>query len=65
MHSGWVQAVVAEAFFPRSHVDPATADRLRPLLDDDVLPGAVRRRVADQLDDLDRQLAVLAAFPKG
>ena len=64
VHSGWVQAVVAEAFFPRSHVDRATVDVLRPLLDDGVLPGAVRRRVADQLDDLERALAVRAAFPK-
>ncbi len=65
VHSGWVQAVVAEAFFPVSHVDTATRDLLRPLLDDGVLPGAVRRRVVDQLDDLERKLAVRAAFPKG
>ncbi len=65
VHSGWVQAVAAEAFFPRSHVATETLALLRPLLDDGVLPGAVHRRVADQLDDLERQLAVRAAFPKG
>ena len=65
VHSGWVQAVVAEAFFPRSHVLPETVASLQPLLADGALPGAVHRRVIDQLDDLDRQLAVRAAFPKG
>ncbi|MGA8846990.1 MAG: aminopeptidase N [Nocardioides sp.] len=65
VHSGWVQAVVAEAFFPRSHVDAGTLELLRPLLDETVLPGAMQRRVADQLDDLERHLAVRATFPKG
>ena len=65
VHSGWVQAVVAEAFFPRSHADPATLAALRPLLEDGVVPGAVRRRLVDQIDDLERRLAVAAAFPKG
>jgi aminopeptidase N len=65
VHSGWVQAVVAEAFFPRSHTDPATLEKLRPLLADGVLPGAVHRRVADQVDDLERRLAVHAAYPRG
>ncbi len=64
VHSGWVQAVVAEAFFPRSHAEPATLDLLRPLLADGVVPGAVRRRLVDQIDDLERSLAVRAAFPK-
>jgi aminopeptidase N len=64
-HSGWVQAVVAEAFFPRSHTDTATLALVRPLLRDGVLPGAVRRRVLDEVADLERRLAVRAAFPRG
>ncbi len=65
VHSGWVQALVAEAFFPRSHADHATLDLLRPLLEDGVVPGAVRRRLVDQIDDLERRLAVRAVYPKG
>uniref|UniRef100_UPI002B26BEC1 ERAP1-like C-terminal domain-containing protein n=1 Tax=Nocardioides sp. TaxID=35761 RepID=UPI002B26BEC1 len=64
IHSGWVQGVVAEAFFPLSHAEPATVDLVRPLLEDGAVPGAVRRRLVDQIDDLERSLAVRAAFPK-
>lgn len=56
-HRGWVQAVVVDAFFPRTHLDPATVEAARSALARD-LPGAVRRRLADCLDDLERHLAV-------
>ncbi|MDE0778271.1 MAG: aminopeptidase N [Nocardioides sp.] len=64
VHSGWMQAVVAEAYFPASHADEDSLALLRPLVDDDALPGAVRRRVVDQLDTAERKLAVRAAFPR-
>ena len=58
-HQGWVQAVVVEAFFPITHLDETTVAATRTLLDGD-LPGAVRRRLTDQLDELERRRAVLA-----
>ncbi|WP_278255785.1 ERAP1-like C-terminal domain-containing protein [Nocardioides convexus] len=57
-HQGWVQADVVAAFFPRTHLDAATVEAARAVLARD-LPGAVRRRLADCLDDLERRLAVL------
>ena len=64
VRSGWVLAVAAEAFFPAGHVDTETVARVQTLLPDGVLEPAVRRRVVDQLDALERRLAVRAAFPK-
>ncbi|WP_134765974.1 aminopeptidase N [Nocardioides sp. 1609] len=63
VRSGWVLAVAATAFFPGSHVDGATLDRVRTLLAPGVLEPAVARRVADAVDDLERQLAIRAAYP--
>ncbi len=63
VRSGWVLALAAEAFFPTSFVDDATAARTRALLDSGALEPAVARRVADRLDTLERKLAVRAAFP--
>jgi aminopeptidase N len=63
VRSGWVLALAADAFFPRTAVDEATLDRGRALLDSGRLEPAVQRRVADQLDTLQRRLAVRAAFP--
>lgn len=64
VRSGWVLAQAAEQFFPATHVEPETATAVRALLDRDVLEPAVRRQVRDRLDDLERGLAVRAAFPK-
>ncbi len=63
VRSGWVLALSAESFFPRTHLDDAAADLLRSLLEHPDLPPPVRRRVVDSLDDLDRQRAVAHAFP--
>ncbi|GAA4821926.1 aminopeptidase N [Nocardioides caeni] len=57
-HQGWVQGVVLGAFFPISHLDDATAAAARRALERD-LPGAVRRRLTDHLDELERRRAVL------
>ena len=63
VRSGWVLAQSAESFFPRTALDEDTRDRARALVDSGVLEPAVRRRVVDQVDDLERALAVRAAFP--
>ncbi|MCW2813397.1 MAG: Membrane alanyl aminopeptidase Metallo peptidase family [Nocardioides sp.] len=63
VRSGWVLALAAEAFFPRTFVDDQTLARARGLLDSGVLEPAVRRRVADKTDALARRLAVRAAHP--
>ncbi|MBM9459099.1 aminopeptidase N [Nocardioides sp. zg-536] len=57
-HQGWVQGVVVAAFFPLTHVDADTLARAKAALERD-LPGAVRRRLADQTDELERRLGVL------
>ncbi|XBB69032.1 aminopeptidase N [Nocardioides sp. WV_118_6] len=58
-HQGWVQGDVIEAFFPITHLDDATEAAALAALDGD-LPGAVRRRLTDRLDELRRRRAVLA-----
>ncbi|THI96668.1 aminopeptidase N [Nocardioides sp.] len=57
-HQGWVQAVVVQAFFPITHLDDATAAAAKAALEHD-LPVAVRRRLADRVDELERLRAVL------
>ncbi|GAA3683454.1 aminopeptidase N [Nocardioides ginsengisoli] len=57
-HQGWVQGDVIEAFFPITHLDDATETAGLAALERD-LPGAVRRRLADRVDDLQRRRAVL------
>ena len=63
VRSGWVLALAADAFFPRTFVDDDTLARAHALLDSGVLEPAVRRRVADHADELARRLAVRAAYP--
>ncbi len=63
VRSGWVLALAADAFFPRTFVDDATLARARALLDSGQLEPSVQRRVADQVDTLQRRLAVRAAYP--
>ena len=60
--SGWLLALSAGAFFPRTHLDDASAVALRGLLEHPDLPPPVRRAVVDSLDGLDRQRAVARAF---
>ncbi|GAA0974458.1 Aminopeptidase N [Nocardioides aquaticus] len=62
VRSGWLLALAAEAFFPRTHLDDASAKLLHGLLEHPDVPPPVRRRVVDNLDDLDRQRAVARAF---
>ncbi|WGX94311.1 aminopeptidase N [Nocardioides sp. L-11A] len=57
-HQGWVQGDVVEAYFPITHLDDATEAAAEAALGQD-LPGAVRRRLADRLDELRRRRAVL------
>ncbi|KRA28097.1 MULTISPECIES: aminopeptidase N [unclassified Nocardioides] len=59
-HKGWVQGVVIEAFFPITHRDDATVAAARAALEQE-LPGAVRRRLADRLDELERRRAAVVA----
>lgn len=57
-HQGWVQGTVVTAYFPITHLDAATVEAGQAALRTD-LPGAVRRRLADAVDELERRVAVL------
>lgn len=57
-HQGWVQGTVVTAYFPITHLDAATVAAGQAALRRD-LPGAVRRRLADAVDELERRVAVL------
>lgn len=57
-HHGWVQGTVVTAYFPITHLDAATVAAGRAALRKE-LPGAVRRRLADAVDELERRVAVL------
>lgn len=57
-HQGWVQGTVVTAYFPITHLDAATVAAGQAALRAD-LPGAVRRRLADAVDELERRVAVL------
>ena len=61
-HSGWVQADVAEDFFPACMVSDEAMALLAPLRTSDDLPAPVRRRVTDAVDELERRRAVIARF---
>ncbi|GAB2757132.1 aminopeptidase N [Nocardioides salsibiostraticola] len=63
VRSGWVLALTAESFFPRTAATAEAVAALETLLEPDVLVPAVARRVADQLDDLRRRCLVRATFP--
>lgn len=56
-HQGWVQAVAVESYFPITHLDDATVAAARAALEEE-LPGAVRRRLLDCVDDLERRIAI-------
>ena len=64
-HSGWVQADVAEDFFPACMADDEAMALLAPLRTSDDLPAPVRRRVTDAVDELERRRAVIARFRRG
>ncbi|WP_309650425.1 aminopeptidase N [Nocardioides sp.] len=65
VRSGWVLAEAAEAFFPLGALTDDTLARTRSLLAQDGLDLSLRRRLVDQADELERRLAVRAAFPAG
>ncbi|GAA4126523.1 aminopeptidase N [Nocardioides fonticola] len=64
VRSGWVLALAAEQFFPASSVTPATLALAERLRDDPELPGPLRRRVSDAVDDLARRLMILQRYPR-
>lgn len=64
VRSGWVLADATEFFFPRTSVTEETLERTRALAADEGLDLSVRRRLADQADQLARKLAVAQAFPQ-
>lgn len=64
VRSGWVLALAAEQFFPTSSVTPETLALAERLRDSDDLPGPLRRRVADAVDDLARRLMILERYPR-
>lgn len=63
-HSGWVQADVAEAFFPACMQDRATLGLVGPLRDSEELPRPVRRVLVDAVDELERRTTVRERFPQ-
>lgn len=60
--SGWVLADVAEAFFPMTALEDRTVALARDLAGRPDLDPSLRRRVVDCLDELERRLAVRAAY---
>ena len=64
VRSGWVLADAAEDFFPRTSMTRETLARAEALIADGDLDLSIRRRLVDEADTLERQLAVLAAYPR-
>ncbi|MCW2852805.1 MAG: Membrane alanyl aminopeptidase Metallo peptidase family [Nocardioides sp.] len=62
-HSGWVLADVTDAFFPSGSLDPAVLAAAQALAEHEAIPPSVRRRLTDRADQLQRMLAVRAAYP--
>jgi len=63
VRSGWVLADAAEHFFPRTSLTRETLARAEALVGSGDLDLSIRRRLADEADNLSRKLAVLEAFP--
>ena len=55
-HSGYLLPHVAEWFYPRFSLEPATVDRARAVLTQPDLAPGVRRGLVDATDDLERAL---------
>jgi aminopeptidase N len=55
-HSGYLLPHVAEWFYPRFAMEPATVDRARAVLSQPDLAPGVRRGLVDATDDLERAL---------
>ena len=65
VHSGWVLADVAEAFFPLTSLRPETVERAHALAASAGLDVSLRRRVVDTADELEHRLAVVRTFGGG
>ncbi len=62
VHSGWVLADVAEAFFPMTALDAPTVERAEALIAREGLDLSIRRKLVDCADELRRRMAVLERF---
>lgn len=61
--SGWVLADAAMWFFPLQFDTPDTLERARALIAEEGFDLAMRRRVVDLADELERRIAIRAAYP--
>ncbi len=64
LRSGWVLADAAQAFFPTVFEDDDTLAKARALLALDSFDPAMRRRIIDQTDELERRIAIASAYPQ-
>jgi aminopeptidase N len=64
VRSGWMLADAAQYFFPRTSIDEETLARAEALVADGSMDLSLRRRLADEADELARLLAVRHAFPR-
>jgi len=64
VRSGWMLADAAQYFFPSTSLDEETLDRAQALVADPSLDLSLRRRLADEADELQGLLAVRRAFPR-
>ena len=64
VRSGWMLADAAQYYFPRTSLEETTLDRATALVADESMDLSLRRRLADQADDLGRLLAVRRAFAR-
>jgi len=63
VRSGWMLADAAQYFFPVTSLDEEALGRAQALVADPSLDLSLRRRLADEADQLERLLAVRRAFP--
>jgi aminopeptidase N len=62
VHAGWVLGQVASAFFPMTALSGSTLAAARAVLGRSDLDTTLRRRLVDDTDELERRLAVVAAY---
>ena len=63
VRSGWVLADAAMWFFPLQDESPQNLERARALIARADFDPAMRRRVVDLADELERRIAIRAAYP--
>jgi aminopeptidase N len=64
VRSGWVLADAARWFFPLIFDTAETLERARELIARDDFDAAMRRRVIDLADELERRIAIRTAYPR-